>query len=625
MPKPVKAWIIGSALLSAAGWVLSAFKLFNELGYAIALGIAAVGFFWWRRRQPAIGAGIPLEVWARRQRRRFQRVLPFMFAVTAALALLGGALYSPNNYDALWYRLPRMLHWWAASRWHWIVTPWQPMNRSGTGFEWLTAPLLILTHSSRLLFLFSIASFLLLPGLLFQTFTLLGVSRRVAWAWMWLLPMGYCFVMEAGSIGNDLAAVPYALAGIAFFLLARKRQSPADFRLGLLAAGLTTGVKAANLPLLLPLVCAAWPARFLWRRELARNSAAFVLALLVSFLPMAILNQHYAGDWAGDPNNSEKMTIKSPMIGFLGNGIQLTEQTLMPPLFPLSYRVCDDAWSLFPESFRGRLQAGFPDFDWHLRELPQEEAAGLGLGIALAAGAGMVLALRHGKRRFALGIGMVIGLGSWAALAAYSAKIGAPATGRLLAAYYPFLLLPVLLDPTQRDVVRRRWWNRLAVAAGISAIIAVVLTPSRPLWPGKTFFAWLAAKFPDSAEIARAETTYSVYSERSEMLAPLCKYIPSEARTVGLYDLDNASEVSLWHPFGSRKVVRVTGPAGRWKPSLEWLVVDNASVKWPSGDSFNQWLSKNGGTIVGQESITAKVGGGPQQWSVVHFNPRFAP
>ena len=45
--------------------------------------------------------------------------------------------------------------------------------------------------------------YLFFPGLVFSVLTRLGVSRRVAWHWMWLAPTGYCFVQQAGSIGND--------------------------------------------------------------------------------------------------------------------------------------------------------------------------------------------------------------------------------------------------------------------------------------------------------------------------------------------------------------------------------------------------------------------------------------
>ena len=56
---------------------------------------------------------------------------------------------------------------------------------------------------------------------MFSVFTRLGVRRRVAWSWMWLVPTGYCFLLQAGSIGNDLFGAPFALAAVDFALRAK--------------------------------------------------------------------------------------------------------------------------------------------------------------------------------------------------------------------------------------------------------------------------------------------------------------------------------------------------------------------------------------------------------------------
>jgi len=50
--------------------------------------------------------------WMRRYRRRFSRLLPMVYGLTVIVVILGGALYPPRNYDALTYRIPRVLHWW---------------------------------------------------------------------------------------------------------------------------------------------------------------------------------------------------------------------------------------------------------------------------------------------------------------------------------------------------------------------------------------------------------------------------------------------------------------------------------------------------------------------------------
>src|SRR5208283_5640035 len=107
--------------------------------------------------------------------------------------------------------------------------------------EWLTAPLLLFTKSDRALFLINFISFLLLPGLIFSLFTRLGVRARVAWQWMWLLPTGYTFLLQAGSAANDAFPTVYALAALDFACRAWASRRPAQLGLSALCAALLTG------------------------------------------------------------------------------------------------------------------------------------------------------------------------------------------------------------------------------------------------------------------------------------------------------------------------------------------------------------------------------------------------
>ena len=143
----------------------------NALGYLVFFAVAGGAFALWgkRWRPGGMGGGFkPGRLVLSRYARRFRRVLPMLFLLAAVGAFLGGAFYAPNNYDALTYRLPRVLMWWDHQSWYWISTPNPPMNYSGAGFEWLIMPLLVLTHSDRLLFLINLSGFLLMPGLLFS-------------------------------------------------------------------------------------------------------------------------------------------------------------------------------------------------------------------------------------------------------------------------------------------------------------------------------------------------------------------------------------------------------------------------------------------------------------------------
>ena len=50
-----------------------------------------------------------------------------------------------------------------------------------------------------------------LPGLIYSVFIRLGIARKVAWHWMWLLPAGFNYALQAGSVANDAFGAVFAL------------------------------------------------------------------------------------------------------------------------------------------------------------------------------------------------------------------------------------------------------------------------------------------------------------------------------------------------------------------------------------------------------------------------------
>jgi hypothetical protein len=267
--------------LVTTGWVLSLSRELNATGYVVSL-VLLLSFCGW---YAATNIGKPFKrpLVIRRLYNRFRRVTPAIFLIFLLAAFVGGSLYAPTNYDALCYRLPRILHWWREGHWHWIGGWNARMDFSSVGFEWLMAPILILFKTDRLLFLINVISYALLPGLIYSSFTGLGISRRVAWYWMWLIPCAYCFVLQAGSLGNDTTAAVYFLSSIAFSLRAVKRSSWPDAAFSLLAGALMTGAKATNLPLLLPLVILIIPLKGILSRRPVSLAGILLICIFSSF------------------------------------------------------------------------------------------------------------------------------------------------------------------------------------------------------------------------------------------------------------------------------------------------------------------------------------------------------
>ena len=183
-------WVWICAYLNGTGWVLSGLHALNAWGYAAALlvglGLLAV----WRKT-----SGVHLFDHLRGPvlRRRFRRPFPLAYLILTGLILFSGVLYAPSNYDAMAYRLPRMLHWLAAGQWHWIHTIFPRLNGRACGVEWVLTPLIALTKTDRLLFLTNIISYLLMPGLIYSVFTRLGVRRRTPGTGCGSCPRGIVF------------------------------------------------------------------------------------------------------------------------------------------------------------------------------------------------------------------------------------------------------------------------------------------------------------------------------------------------------------------------------------------------------------------------------------------------
>jgi hypothetical protein len=616
---PAAAVICLCAWLNCTGWTLSALHQLNVVGYTVSLLLGVAAFWWWKRRTA-------LEIFPRRTTsvicRRFRLPLPAFFSFLTVLIFLGGVLYAPSNYDALTYRLPRMLNWMTTGQWSWIPTFNERMNYSGVAWEWTALPLLVLTHSDRGMFLINALGFVLLPGLLFSIFRQLGVARKVAWTWMWLLPLAYGFVTQAGSIGNDLTGVVFCLLAVHFGLSARRSDRVRDVWLAVLATALMTGVKVSNLPLALPCLVAMWPALGLLRKHFIGSLAVAVIAVVISALPIMALNQLHTGSWNGDPQNKYGMQIKNPAAAVLGNGILLAEQSFMPPVLPGSRQVNHWIIQALPDS----LKTAFPRLLLNtFNELPGEEGAGLGLGITLP----LLLVLgisiyrfRHwGSLKDVFSLLPPVALTAWVSALFFLAKIGSEAGPRLLLPYYLPVMIPFLLLPAQLELLRLRAWRIFLFLAALSVLPVMVLSMSRPLWPAQSITTRLALTHPGNPTLQRLATTCTVYAHRNDLLAPIRSALPDSAREIGFIAGSNDTDYSLWRPFGQRKVRYLRPDIRRFlqNPDLEWVVVKQNI--WPeiSPVSLETWAAAHHATIVATMPIVEIVSWGPENWCVLHF------
>ncbi|MEI9963249.1 MAG: hypothetical protein WDM76_19690 [Limisphaerales bacterium] len=611
---------------SIAGWALSALGQLNRSGYAIALGVFVI-FLWLGRKKLDLLPRGQFFCWKKIQH-RFRRPLPLGFAVLALLIFLGGALYPPSNYTGITYHVPRVLHWLSHEQWYWIHTPVVRMNYSGCAFEWLNVPLLLFTRSDRALFLLNYIPFLLLPGLVFSAFTRLGVRPKAARQWMWLLPTGYIFILQAGSIGNDAFTAICALVMIDFGCRAWESRRLGDLLFSLLAAALMTGTKAISLPLLLPWLVLVFMLLPLLRKNWLATSSVMALAVIVSFLPLALINNLHSGDWLGRSVESAQSEIHQPLIGVAGNVFQLLLANFLPPIFPPA-----GWWNLHAPLFMPRfivdaVNANFDTGFFTVGELPTEDWTGVGFGISVLLVVSVLGSIWFrgtapritANRPIPPWLCRCVLLAAWISFMVYCMKSGLTTAARLVAPYYPLLLLSLLIGPFPSKIIRRNWWRVLVGGTLASAFIVLILSPDRPLWPAKTILSKIHAQYPDERLITRALKVYTVYSERFDALAGVRALLPPDIKTVGFIGTKDDTDISLWRPFGTRRVEHflLSDPSSLIRQKVQYVVVGGYNLK-QLDTTLEGWMEQSGTQLVASTNVVLKVGEGLQPWYIVRF------
>lgn len=622
----VRLWICFSVFANATGWALSAIGQLNRIGYAFAFAAFAILVLAGRKPLGFVSGDKPFS--CKKFLRRFRRPLPCAFVVLAVLVFVGSVIYPPSNYTGLNYHLARVLQWLAHGQWFWIHTSIVRMNYSGCAFEWLATPVVLFTKSDRALFLVNFLPFLLLPGLIFSVFTRLGIRARVASAWMWLLPTGYNFLLQAGSIGNDTFSVIFALAAIDFGCRAWESRCIRDLWFSLLAVALLTGTKPTSLPLLLPWLVLIFPLLPLLRRNWLPTVPVVAFAMVASFFPLALMNYLHCGDWLGRSVENVQMEVHQPLVGILGNAFQLLLGNFVPPVFPLAGWWNSHALLLLPHGIVEAFNTNFESGIHVVGELPTEDWVGIGFGLSLLLVVSVLgsIWVRGNSpspplnRSVPLWLCRCVRVSAWLSLLAYCMKSGINTAPRLISPYYLLLLPALLAGAGQSQLVRRRWWRRLSVGVPGLALIVLILSPDRPLWPAKTILSKIHAQHPDQLQVNRALTVYTVYSERWDVLAGVRALLPPGIKVVGFLGDADDCDISLWRPFFERRVEHFlpTDSPAQIKERAEYVVVSSSGLE-AQGMSFEDWRQKSGAEFIASTNIMLKITCGVQSWEIVRF------
>jgi len=204
----------------------------------------------------------------------------------------------------------------------------------------------------------------------------------VAWHWMWLLPTGYTFLLQAGSIGNDTFPTILRAGGDGLRPARLESRRLSDLSLSILAAALLTGTKATNLPLLLPwgLVVLLLLPRLL--RRPAATLALVALAATISFLPHRGFEPALLRRLVGAEPGARGHGYAQPDRGHLGQRLAPAEE-LSPAVLPAG-GVVESIGGGDPAARADRPDGReFRTGYLMLGELPMEDGAGIGFGISV--------------------------------------------------------------------------------------------------------------------------------------------------------------------------------------------------------------------------------------------------
>jgi len=276
---------------------------------------------------------------------------------------------------------------------------------------------------------------------------------------------------------------------------------------------------------------------------------------------------------------------------------------------------------ILPHSFISATAANFTVGYLTVGEVPTEDWSGIGCGLSVLLVVSVIAGCFVRKNLLSQSpmashrLNHWVRWGIWAALLAYGMESGMENAVRIVAPYYPLLVLTLVAGSAQSVVVRRRWWQLLAAATWIVALLVLVISPDRPLWPAQTILGRLSAEHPNSAVIRRAAQVYSVYRARNDDLAAIRALLPPDATAIGLVAGADDNDVSLWRPFGTRRVQHflLTDPPGTIWSRVHYVVVGGFHL----GEkklTIDDWLHANDAEIIASTNATVKISEGPQFW-----------
>jgi hypothetical protein len=123
--------------------------------------------------------------------------------------------------------------------------------------------------------------------------------------------------------------------------------------------------------------------------------------------------------------------------------------------------------------------------------------------------------------------------------------------------------------------------------------------------------------------LLRAQKVYEVYSHRSDPLAGIREWFPPGLRTIGFMGTDDDLDISLWKPYGSRRVEPFffeDSPETIRRLGIQYAVMSGLNLE-VKGSTIGDWLQKSGAELLNTTNATLTVSQGSEPWYFVRFKP----
>lgn len=357
-----------------------------------------------------------------------------------------------------------------------------------------------------------------------------------------------------------------------------------------------------------------------------------VFAALASFLPTAFLNWQNTGSWKGYVPTPGPVAwwhwggafaLPSPFWGIVGNTFYLLIQNLLPPFFPWA-GAWNQAMAHFLQTPLGSHFIHFESFG-RLNRSATSQSAGLGLCII------MVIVVSLGSLRPARKpvlasarpdiIYTLLCWTPWLALLVFMAKVGACQSARYLAAYYPFLLLPLLRRSGMAGLVRRHWWQICVLLVMSGTLAFTAFDYGRGFVP-----SWVFARLQASPQRPHFLKILDDYYHTRLSVDSYREFTTQHAAPetlVGYATICGGLEPNMWQPWGHGRVERILpddAPERVRSRGFQGIFIEDAALQ-EKHETIQQWLQRFDASVVDQMTWTTDPGAPLSHLYFCRLNP----